>query len=442
MLGRSGRARLSMHGLARDTAILLAERVVRLLAGLLVAIYCARTLGPSAYGLYSYALSLVLLFSFLGQAGLEQILVRELVHKGAAAEATLAAAFSLRLIGASGAGIVAILAARLGASADLPVTLLVSLLALSGLLQASYVADAWLQAQRAFRPSSTAKTIALLVAALGRIVAASSAAPLLGLALVSVGEAVLTGVLLGWVARDKGLRLRHALAALDRREQRRLWTAARPMLLSSFAVALYARGDVFLLGRLSSLGEVGMYSAAASLSEALYVLPVALMTAAGPRLAELHRRDPPGFRAACMSLVSVSSGAGLAVALALSLLASPIVSLVYGSRFADAPSILAVHVWSTWMVFVSVASEPWYVNEGLQHLYVRKTVIAAVSNLALNLWLIPKHGGLGAAVATVVSYALSAFGCNVLWRETRGLFFLQLRAMSSMPSFPLRSGRA
>jgi PST family polysaccharide transporter len=431
-----------MQGLARDTAILLVERAVRLLAGLLVAVYCARTLGPADYGLYTYALSLVVLFSFLSQAGLEQILVRELVRRTHAPETTLAAAFVLRLLGGLSAALLATVAARITSSAELPATLLVMLLACSGLIQASYVLDAWLQSQQAFRASSTAKTLGLSCAAGARIAAVLSPAPLYGLALVSIGEASLTALLLWWAARHKGLRAVRVHELLQPGELRRLSQLSRPMLWSSLAVAIYTRADVFLLGQLSSRTEAGLYSAATALSEAFYVLPIALMTAAGPRLATLHQHDLPAFRRECVRMIRYASAAGLLVAGLLSLLSSPLTSLVYGGRYAGAPAMLAVHAWSTWMVFVSVASEPWYLNQGLMHLYARKTIVAAVANVLLNLWLIPRHGGVGAAVATVVSYALSAFACNLLWRETRGLFLLQLRAMLPLPSAAARSGHA
>jgi PST family polysaccharide transporter len=415
-----------MRGLALDTVVLFAERGVRLLCGALVATFLARTLGPDVYGLYSYALSLTVLFAWLGQAGLEPILVRDLVTR-AEALPMLSAAFALRLLGAVCALGLATLTAALSATDELAVTWLVGLMSLSGLLQASYVFDAWLQSRQAFRASALAKTLALLCASLARVIAALSEQPLLGLALVTVGESALTGWLLWIAARGQGAR--RVFAAFDRGELSTLWRAARPMLLSSFAIVIYSRADVVLLGQLASRAEVGQYSAASTLSEAFYVVPVALMQAATPRLSELHRRDDRLFREACMRLVRYCSLAGLGIALVVSVLADPIVSLVYGPKFSGSSQMLAVHVWSTWMVFVSVASEPWYIHRQLRHRFVRKTLIAAGLNVALNAALIPRYGGVGAALATLCSYAASAFGCNVLWRDTRDLFWLQLRAM-------------
>ena len=63
----------------KNTSWLLGERILRMAISLFVGIYVARYLGPERYGLLSYALSFVWLFSSLASFGLDDILVRELV---------------------------------------------------------------------------------------------------------------------------------------------------------------------------------------------------------------------------------------------------------------------------------------------------------------------------------------------------------------------------
>jgi len=58
-----------------------------------------------------------------------------------------------------------------------------------------------------------------------------------------------------------------------------------------------------------------------------------------------------------------------------------------------------------------------------------RTVIGAVSNILLNLLLIPRYGPIGAAIATAVSYALAAVVLNAFSRRTRELFTMQVRSM-------------
>src|SRR3546814_15167018 len=61
---------------------------------------------------------------------------------------------------------------------------------------------------------------------------------------------------------------------------------------------------------------------------------------------------------------------------------------------------------------------------------------AAIVNVAINIALIPKFGGVGAAVATLVSYATAGFLSLLLHHRTRGLFFMMLKS----PMWPPRIG--
>ena len=63
----------------KNTSWLFAEKILRMVVGLLVGVWVARYLGPEKFGLLSYALSFVGLFSIVATFGLDEIVVRELV---------------------------------------------------------------------------------------------------------------------------------------------------------------------------------------------------------------------------------------------------------------------------------------------------------------------------------------------------------------------------
>ena len=82
-----------------NTSWLLGERVLRMAFSLFVGIYVARYLGPERFGLLSYALSFVWLFSALASFGLEDILVRELVRRPEQRNNLLGTVFWLKVCG-------------------------------------------------------------------------------------------------------------------------------------------------------------------------------------------------------------------------------------------------------------------------------------------------------------------------------------------------------
>ena len=128
-------------------------------------------------------------------------------------------------------------------------------------------------------------------------------------------------------------------------------------------------------------------------------------------------------------LFSLMSMLALAIAIPMTVLSRPLVVLLFGAQFADAGAILAVHVWAGLFVFWGVAQEPWNIAEGLQRLTLKRTVAGAVINVLLNLVLIPRYAGLGAAIATVAAYGATAWISNAFDHRTRRIFFLQSRSI-------------
>jgi len=52
----------------------------------------------------------------------------------------------------------------------------------------------------------------------------------------------------------------------------------------------------------------------------------------------------------------------------------------------------------------------------------------------MNVILIPIYGGIGAAIATVFSYAAAAFLADFIHFETRKMFFMKLSSLCLIPA--------
>jgi len=174
---------------------------------------------------------------------------------------------------------------------------------------------------------------------------------------------------------------------------------------------------------------VGVYAAAVKLSEIWYFLPTALATSLLPALLRSRAQDAAAYAARQQQYYDVSAAAAYVLSIPIALAAPWIVRLAYGGAFAAAGPILAVHIWASIFVFLGVARGQWLVNEGLQKFYLAATLAGAVVNVLLNLVLIPRWGGLGAAWATVASYALAAWLASYLHAAVRPTAAMQTRAL-------------
>ncbi len=170
-------------------------------------------------------------------------------------------------------------------------------------------------------------------------------------------------------------------------------------------VFLQLRADVFLLERFSGLAAVGIYTLAVMLAESIWMVTDAVAVASLPHQVEASILDAGRLTLrACRFniLLALLGAAGLALA------SYPIVRIAYGVPFLPAiPALLAL---LPGVVCYSAQRVCGAYLLRLNYPFRMSTILgsAVIVNLGLNLLWIPRWGIVGAALASTVSYALSA----------------------------------
>ena len=406
---------------------LVGERAVRFFFTVVVGFFVARHLGPERFGMLGYCLAIVTLLGIVPALGLDPVVKRELLETPENTGAILAGSFGLRLIGGVGAyaALLAVVLTGHGGNAEER-----RLLAVLGLLlfqPALLVPDLWLQAQLQAKRSVWAQTAALTVAAALRVVLVWRDAPLAAFAWVAVLEFALTAA---GIARLSGRSVvAWTLASPRRREMRRLLREAWPLIFANLAIVIYMKTDEVMLRQMAGPAAVGIYAAATRLTEIWYFFPVALASSLLPGLLRSRRLEPAAYRLQLQRYYDLNAAIAYAISIPIALAAPWIIRIAYGAPFAGAAPIVAVHVWSSIFVFIGVARGQWLVNERLQKFYLGATVAGAALNILLNLCLIPRWGGVGAAVATVISQAAAAWLSSFASDATRETGRMQTRAL-------------
>ncbi len=103
------------------------------------------------------------------------------------------------------------------------------------------------------------------------------------------------------------------------------------------------------------------------------------------------------------SLYDSMAWIGLAVAIFTTLSASWLVPMIYGPSYAETAAVLSVQIWAGVAVSMSFVHSKWLLSEGLQKYGLVYTLAGACVNVGLNLVLIPRHGAVGAAWATLIT---------------------------------------
>jgi PST family polysaccharide transporter len=408
-----------------NTSWLMADRLLRMGVGLFVSVWVARYLGPARFGGLNFALSYAALFASLMTLGLDGIVVREIVRDSSQTPRILGSALALRLGGSVVAIVVCVLSAALLEPHDRQSLLLVLIVSTSLTFLAFDTIDSYFQSQVRSKLTVWAKNTAFLVMAALRVVLIHMRAPVWTFAVAYTSELALGAIGLVVAYTMTGGSIRRWLPqwpmAVDLLKQG--W----PLMLSGMAIMIYMRIDTVMLKLMQGDAAAGLYAAATRISEVWYFIPSAIVISVSPAIMR-SRGDPVLYYQRLRHLFSIMIVTSLTIGSFIALASHWIVLRLYSHSYSGAAPVLAVHIWASVFVFLGVAQGPWDISENLLNLALYRTTAGAIANILLNLYLIPHYSAMGAAAATVISYAISSFVANLFSPRTRPIFFLQLKA--------------
>ncbi|HEX5872422.1 MAG TPA: flippase [Longimicrobium sp.] len=427
-----GAARLGVPlfgSVARNAGWLMAERVTTMAVGLGTTVWMARYLGPAQFGLLSYALSLVALFGFLTYLGLDGIVTRELVRTPEQRDEILGTTLALRFGGAVTVAVGIFLFVLLRGGNQGSSSWLMAVIAGGAVFDTLDAVDLWFQSRTRSRVSVVVRSVAFFTGAAVKVGLIVAGAPLLAFAVAQAGQQALKAAGFAVVyRRDSGRLSRLRFSGARAKEMlRQSW----PLILSSAGALVYLKIDQVMLAEMRGPAEVGVYSVAARVSEVWYFIPLTIATSVFPGLVRSRETDAEGYRRRLQHAYNVVVWLALGVAIVVTLLARPVVDLLYGDEYRGAAGVLAIHVWTCPAIFMGAILSRWLVAEGLLIFSLTRHGLGAVVNVALNFVLIPRYGGQGAAMATLVSYTISAWLACYTDRRTLPAARMMTHALTS-----------
>jgi O-antigen/teichoic acid export membrane protein len=172
--------------------------------------------------------------------------------------------------------------------------------------------------------------------------------------------------------------------------------------------------------------ELGMYALGAKFALLMTLAMETFRKAWWPiAMDAMHSPDGPDvFRA----IARMFMGVGVAAVIYLTFLSRWLVDWVAGPAFQAAWPLVGVLAWQSLFYGFYMVASPGIWKAEKTHYSMYLMIGSALLNLALNAWLVPEYGGMGAAVATGLSYfvllLLSMLVSERLWRVDFPLILL------------------
>jgi O-antigen/teichoic acid export membrane protein len=422
----------------RNSAWIILGRVLRITVTLLVGVWVARYLGPEAYGKYSFAYSYALIFATVALLGIRDLVVRDLVHYFDSRYEILGTTFVMLFVGALTTSVLSISLSYLVSSIERDTRLMIMVFTMISVFESAIIIDYWNQSQLQSKYTVIARTVPLIFVGLSRVLLIWYGATLVLFSFVAVLEAAIGAVVLvieyGYTKESIRCWSYNNLRA------KALLKEGYPLLIATMATVIYVRIGQLMIKQISGNEMAGLYAAATRLSQSWYFLITALASSLFPVIALAQLKGEKKYHDRLLLATSSLLIVSVLVALLIALLASRIVVPLYGPEFKNAESILAIHVWAGIPVALGLAANAWIMTQGLTQINLQRAVVGAVLNVVLNLVLIPRFGGVGAAIAALITFTV----INVVWfhldPRTRYIAKIQIAALT--PWRYLRSSSA
>ncbi len=359
-------------------------------------VYLARVLGTGGFGSWQFALALLGYFMLFADAGFDHFGQREIARDHSRVDSFSGDIIALRLSLAAIAYLallgVVFLWPQAGKTGGLLVLYGLTLFTMPFTFKWAF----W--GLERMRTVALANTVQQLLFTLGVFLVVQNPADLNWLPVIQLITEIMIGA--GLLAVFYRL-TRVSLIKLKVRSWPGLLRGSLPMALSQLMGLIRYNFDVVLLGFVLGEFYVGWYSASYRIITFLMLFVTAYSTALMPSLARCYPDRQQDARQLVAMSLRIMSALTVPIAIGGTLLARPMIELIFGQGYEHSAIAFQFLVWS--VMFLSISSSYRLLLRAFnrQNVDVRIVSLAAAVNISLNFLLVLPLGLVGVAVATV-----------------------------------------
>jgi O-antigen/teichoic acid export membrane protein len=390
----------------KNTGALFIGRFGSLAIKMVVGIVMANYLGRNFNGVVTGGTVYIYFFSTIASLGLDQFIVKELHQFPEHRDRILGTSFFMKLAASLFCIPLIWVAYQIEPAKGTPYYY-VFIFSFIGVIQTFNIIDSYFQAQVQSKYIMQVQIAGNLVSAAIKLTLIFCKMPVVWFVYAYTFDFLLLSVGYYFTYQRKGRSVWQW--SYNKQLAKKLLNLSWPLIISGIMITLYMRIDQLMLQNIRGTAESGAYATVAQISENWNIIPTVIVGSLFPAILNARRDDMERYKKRVQHLYDLMVYLSLPVAIVITFAAPLIYKLLFKPEFAFAASTLSVHIWSGIFVFLGVASTQQLIAEDLNRITFIRTGFGAIINIVLNLWLIPKMGMMGAAIATLVAYASATF---------------------------------
>lgn len=404
----------------RNTSWLLFEQIFRMGLSLIVTSLMARYLGTADFGLINYSLAFIIIFTTVTNLGIDSIIVNEIIKYRDKTGEIIGTTIYLRLVTSVISIFLIFLIISLFKADEKTIILITFIQSISLIFVVFDTIKYWFQSNLQSKYIVISKSVAFMIVSIWRLILIYSEKPIYYFAVATIIEAiVITIFMIVFYVRFTGPRLSFSFQTA-----KKLLSKSYYFFIAGLLIMVYTQIDKIMLGKMTDVSTVGIYSAAMTIASLWVFIPYALIESARPIIMTSKNQSENSYikkyKQLYCSIIWISIGASVVI----TFLSKPIILIIYGDQFIESVDILIILIWSRIFSLIGSARAIWLTVENLGVFHVIFVGIGAFLNVIFNILLIPRYGAIGAAYSILFAEIVSTFFAVLLFKETRPLFRL------------------
>ncbi len=401
-------------------------KVVGILSSFFIGVYVAKYLGPEQYGIMSYVISYVTLFSILANFGLDNIEVRELSKNNIDKNIILGTAYTIRIC-LSLFTILLIFISLLIFEADSFTFWMIMVYSLTLIFSSFNVVRNYFTSIIFNEYVIKTEIFRTLIGAGIKIYLLMNHYSLSWFISASVLEFLLIagGYIFSYRQKVESI----TNWKFNLKVSQILIKESFPLLLSGTAVIIYTKIDQIMIRNMIDNEALGNFSIASKFNELTIFIPAVIAQTVTPILVQSHQKNIIEYEQKKQMFLGIMFWSSFLMALTISLASNSIITLLFGNKYHEAIPVLQILAWQAVFVALFASSGQLIIIEKLQKFAVLRNIFGCVVSIVLNFLLIPLFGIIGSAIATIATMAFSGYISHIFIRPFRSIFKLQTKAI-------------
>ena len=374
-------------------------RIIQSILNLIIGLLTARYLGPSNYGIINYVASVVAFAMPLMQLGLKHILVREFIKSPDKEGVILGTSLVLNIVSSILCMVGSVAFVMVANTGETETILVCALYSLTLLFNATEMTQYWFQSKLLSKYPSIASLVAYIVVAIYKMYLLIAQKGVVWFALSNAIDYFLISVFLLIIYKKVG----GQRLSIDLNVAKELLSQSKYYIIPSLMVIIFQNTDRIMIKLMVGEIETGFYSAAITCIGITSFVFTAIIDSIRPVILEAKEQNQELYEKRMVQLYSIITFLSLAQSVGMTLLAKPLVYILYGVEYSKSAAILAVAVWYITFGHYGSVRNIWILAEGKQKYLTGINIAGALANVVLNYCLIPIWGAVGAAVASIIT---------------------------------------